>query len=152
MLSFDKNNILINLSAENSDEAIKKIVEVMEQNGYVKNKYYMDVIEREKTFPTGLPTEGVKVAIPHANSDAVVSSGVAIALLDKPVVFKNMANPDEKIDVEMVFLLANANVSEQVKDIQALMSCFSDVGTLLKIRNSATPEEILNTIKKITVN
>lgn len=152
MLNFDERNIIVNLQAEDSKEAIEKLVRLMDKNGYVKKEYYNNVVAREQEFPTGLPTESVRVAIPHANSDAIISSGIAVALLQKPVIFNNMANPDEEINVEIVFLIANADKSEQAKDLQSLMKCFSDGETLSKIYSSTTPYEVVEVLKKFQSN
>ncbi|GAA0182070.1 PTS sugar transporter subunit IIA [Clostridium sediminicola] len=148
MLNFDERNVIVNLQADDSKEVIKKLVERMEINGNVKKEYYDACLEREKQFPTGLPTEGIRVAIPHASSESIILSGVAVALLEKPVIFNNMANPEEKIDVEIVFLIANANESEQAKDLQTLMECFSDKEALLKIYSATTPYEVVRILKK----
>lgn len=152
MLKFDEKNIIINLQAEDRREVIEKLVKLMELNGNVKKEYYDDVMAREKQFPTGLPTEGVKVAIPHANSEAIVSSGVAVALLEKPVIFNNMGKPEEEIDTHIVFLIANANKSEQAKDLQILMECFSDEEALSKIHSSTTPYEVVKVLKEFKTN
>jgi mannitol/fructose-specific phosphotransferase system IIA component (Ntr-type) len=54
--------------------------------------------------------------------------------------------------VEMIFLIANAQASEQVKVIQALVNCFSDGQTLLKIRSSTTHDEIVEILKESAIN
>lgn len=152
LLNFDERNVIVNLQADDSEEVIKKLVELMDINGNVNKEYYDAVLEREKQFPTGLPTEGVRVAIPHASSEAIILSGVAVALLEKPVIFNNMANPEEEIDVELVFLIANANESEQARDLQALMQCFSDKEALSKIYSATTPYEVVEVLKKFQTN
>ena len=38
------------------DEAVLKLAQLLEAGGYVKDTFGQAVLEREKVFPTGLPT------------------------------------------------------------------------------------------------
>ena len=57
--------IELTLEAEDFEDAIKKIGEDAYRKGYVKEGFADAVIKREKLYPTALPTEVLKVAIPH---------------------------------------------------------------------------------------
>jgi len=58
--------------------------------GYVSEEFAEDVWEREKIFPTGLPTQPFGVAIPHADPDHVKQSAVCLGILNSPVFFNQM--------------------------------------------------------------
>lgn len=148
MILHDSANILLDLEVNNKVEVLEEIVKVMYKNGYIKKGYLNDVLEREEIFPTGLPTEGVKIAIPHASSNSIVKSGVGVAVLRKPVVFNNMVEPEEELEVEIVFLLANMDKNEQVKELQKLMDFFSEGDTLLKIKKASSVNEIVDILNK----
>ncbi len=66
--------ILLGVDATDREDAIRQLGKVMFDKGYVKDTYVDAVITREKSFPTGLPTEEVKVAIPHTDTTHVNSS------------------------------------------------------------------------------
>ena len=60
------------------------------------------LLEREKEYPTGLPT-GVPIAIPHIH-DGCLRSFFSMAVLDTPVAFGCMGDPDETVETRLVFL------------------------------------------------
>lgn len=136
-----KENIIVGLEADNKEDAIRKISELLTKNGHIKMAYSDDVIKREKEYPTGLPTEGVKIAIPHATSDAIIDSTIAFATLKSPVVFQNMGDESESLDVEMIFLIANSAAAEQTVILQSLMINFSDEDVLMKLKNVQSVDE-----------
>lgn len=149
MITLDENHILLKLHADNKEDAIKEIVAHMVQTGHVSEKYYNDVMEREAVYPTGLPTDDVGVAIPHANSSHVLKPGVGLAVLEAPVPFGNMADPKEKIDVKIIFLLANKSASDQLEDLQRFMKLFSLKDMLLDISNAVRKKDIVDMISNI---
>jgi PTS system galactitol-specific IIA component len=149
MIEFDKELILLHEKAKDRDEIIGRLAGRMQKCGYIGPDYFPAVLEREKAYPTGVPTDGVKVAIPHAFSGAVYKTGMALAVLDEPVKFRNMADPDEELDVEMVFLMANASGSdEHVDALQELMNCFSRADFLKDLRAAETPGQAASILAK----
>jgi len=143
MLHIDEKNIRLGLIAEDRDDCIRKICAVMAGNGYVGGDYADAVIEREKMYPTGLPTEGTIVAIPHAAEGEVLRTGVGIAVLESPVGFYNIADPEELLMAEVVFVLANFEPGKQLDDLRSLMECLSEPEMLKGIRYAACASEIV---------
>ncbi|MBR5559338.1 MAG: PTS sugar transporter subunit IIA [Oscillospiraceae bacterium] len=144
MLELDKRNVILGLEASDRDDCIRKIVAHMAENGYVGLDYADAVIERENKYPTGLPTEGVVTAIPHANCGTVHITGMALAVLTHPVGFYNMADSSELLKPEIVCVIANTDASQQLSTLRQLMTCFSEEELLLKIKAAATAEEIID--------
>lgn len=143
MLELDKKNVIIGLEAQDRDDCIRKIVAHMAENGYVGLDYADAVIERENKYPTGLPTEGVVTAIPHANCGTVHITGMALAVLTRPVGFYNMADSSELLQAEIVCVIANTDANQQLSTLRQLMTCFSEEELLLKIKAAQTAEEII---------
>ncbi len=139
-------NIIIGLQAKDRNEAIMKLVEKLEANGHIHKSYYDDVIKREDSYPTGLPTEGVNIAIPHAKSDAIISSTIGFAVLETPVVFNNMADDSEALDVKIIFLIANSASAEQTVILQELMEKFSDEDILIALSKADTSKKVMELI------
>ncbi len=134
--------IVINMKAKDSNEAIGKLAQVLYKNAFVKESYIKAVQDREKNFPTGLPTEGVGVAIPHTDVEHVNTPAMAIAVLEEPVTFKMMGMIEEKVKVQILFMLAIKESKTQIKLLQRLMNVFEDREILEKIHKSTTPGEI----------
>lgn len=144
MIVLNRENILLDVEAADWQTVIRKAVSCLAENGYVEPRYADDVIAREREYPTGLPTEEVITALPHANSDAVRKTGVCVIRLAKPVAFRNMGDPDEILQAELVFVLANAaGADAHLEDLQELMDCFSRVGFLRDLKNAADQDELI---------
>jgi galactitol PTS system EIIA component len=147
VLAFHPFLINARLQALDSRDAICQLTEILRTEGFVTAKYVEAVLAREEEYPTGLPTEGVKIAIPHAGVEEVLRSGIAVGILEQEVMFKNMADPDEELAVKIIFLLANNNSGEQAKIMQALTSLFADakgLEILITLDDSHQVAEALN--------
>ncbi len=144
MIVADRNLIFLHQEAASREEIIGRLAFAMQAMGYIGPSYEKAVLEREKEFPTGLPCEEVYVAIPHAFSGDVMKTGVAAAVLDKPVDFVNMGDAEEVLPCEMVFLMCNAEGSDShIDDLQELMVMFSEPELLKKLKNAETVDEFV---------
>ena len=141
--------IFIDLDCNSSEELIKYMSDQMMNAGKVKETYCNAVLERELIYPTGLNTGDIKVAIPHTDPVHVNSAGISVATLKKSVEFKNMEDPNQNIDVDLVFMLAVANPEAQVPLLVKLMGVFSDKELLKKIKDSKTKQEIKQILEKL---
>ena len=136
--------ILTNLDFNNSSEIIKELSLLLEKGDYVKDTFCQAVIKREKEFPTALLSKDVKVAIPHTDSEFVNKSAIAIAVLSKPIIFRQMDDPNQEINVDIVFLLAIKNSKQQLKVVQKMIELFQKPGLLLKMKTYKSSEKIQN--------
>ena len=79
------------------------------------------VIEREKEYPTGLRLDGaINVALAHADIIHVHKNGFALAILEEPIEFHEMANPEGLVPVHIVFVMAAASPKAIMGFIQKL--------------------------------
>lgn len=134
--------IITPLQAENSTEAIQILGERLHLGGFVKDTFVKAVLEREKTFATGLPTPKIQVAIPHADIEHVLRSALAIGVLEEPVPFGEMGNPNSVVDVKIVCMLAVTQSETLVSLLQQLVGIFQDVEVLKSIVEAADAAEI----------
>lgn len=142
MLILDTETILLDCEASSREEAIRLAAGLLRQQGCIGEQYAEDVLAREADYPTGLPCDEAFVAIPHALSSDVKRTGVGVLRLKTPVPFCNMANDEETLPVELVFLLANASDGgSHLDDLQELMDCFSRVGLLEDLKKAQTPRQ-----------
>ena len=149
MLTVTEENILVNLKAENKEEVIRILVDLLVKNGYVKPEYYNILISREEQYPTGLPTKGIQVAIPHGISEgSVLKPAVAMATLAHNVTFRNMADEKEELSVGIVFLFGLPGEHELAEDLSRVMSIFSESELLTRVYAAKTGNEIMEIINK----
>lgn len=135
--------IFIDVEAKDRGEAIEKIAKELYRREYVKESYINAILDREKVFPTGLPTEEVGIAIPHTDAIHVNKSAMAIGVLKNPVIFQMMGMPEENVNVNIIFMMALNEPKGQIEMLQKLMSIFQNKSLLLKMRQAKTKEEIM---------
>jgi PTS system galactitol-specific IIA component len=121
------------MEADSAPEVITELSRLLFERGYVKSSYANAAIEREKEYPTGLPTKGCGTAIPHADIEHTIKPGIAVATLQKPVKFGQLGDASTQIDVSLVFLLSVTKPKVQVYLLQALVEVYKDEKLLCKL-------------------
>jgi len=147
----DLDLVLLDMEARTWRDVIHSLGKLMMDKNYVKDSYINAVIEREEELPTGLNIGNFYVAIPHTDSNHVNKASIAIATLKYPVEFSEMVNPDGKINVELVFLLAVKDPKKQVTLLKSLMAVFKNKGLLIEIKNAKDKSEVARLLKDIII-
>ncbi len=138
-----KELLLLHPEVSDGETTIRRLVDSMTKAGFVDGRFAEDVLLREKTFPTGLPTVPLAIAMPHADPDYVHGSAVGVAVLDSPVKFGQMGT-DGSIQVEahLVFLLAIKEREKQVTLIGELMGLVQTPSLLESLRDATSVDEV----------
>ena len=127
-----------------SVDTIKALGKVLEENAYIDKSYIDSVVEREENFPTGLVLANAGIAIPHASpNNNVLKNGIAAARLKYPVEFACMEDPDKKVAVNMVFMLALARSTEHLEILKKLFIAFQNEDLVNNLLNSKNKIEFL---------
>jgi len=71
-----------------------------------------------------------------------------VAVLHEPVTFQNMADPDEGLDVRLVFMLANRDPEEQIQTLRNLAVLFGQPEKLDELRNQTTLPEVESWLRR----
>lgn len=144
MRALEKELIFLKVPADTKEEAIGLAVKKMEALGYVGKDYLGEVLKRERAYPTGLPSEGVCTAVPHAFCETVKKTCVAVIQLQKTVEFYSMEDGKTSLPVGLVFVMANAGGgAEHLEDLQELMGIFSRKQLLLDLKEADSREEFM---------
>jgi len=129
-----KEHILVGVEAADAQDAIQQLTVPLVESGHVTVEFAMDVWKREVTFPTGLPTQPLAVAIPHADPDHVNRSAVCVGVLKAPVRFAQMGTDgDTVLEVRIIFLLAIKEKEKQVDMIQQLITLIQSPSLLERL-------------------
>jgi len=142
MLEFNESLVACNLESPDSLTVINHLAGKLSELGLVSQDYGRLTYERELEHPTGLPTKPFCIAFPHADATGVHRSALAVALLKKPVIFKNMADPDENLEVYIVLMLANKSPEEQIQTLRNLAMLFGEPEKLSELRDQSNPQEV----------
>ncbi len=135
--------VFIDLDASSSEESIRKMSKFLREAGYVKASFEDAVLSREEMFPTGLPTPEIGVAIPHTDPEHVIHPTIAIAILKKPVEFKQMGYPEISVLVKVVCMLV-FHQTRYVELLSQLVEIIQDSEFLKNICSEKNPSTISN--------
>ena len=135
MLKLKKSFVAVDLEAADAETVIQGLADRLHAGGMVKKSYGTAAIEREINHATGLPTKPFPIAFPHADAEGVLQSALAVAILAEPVIFKNMADPEEDLAVELVIMMANNSPEEQIETLRNLAEIFGEPEALSALRN-----------------
>jgi len=122
-----------------SEDAIRVLAEELYQHGYVKDAFKEAVLTRERSFPTGIPTE-IPVALPHADAEYCERPAIALGLLSEPVSFGLMGGEDgETVETRLVFMISLPDPKGQMVMIQRLVKLFREKDCLVGLHNTESP-------------
>lgn len=141
--------IFMDLEAEDSEGLLRRLAARAMEKGYVKEGYADAVLERERLYPTALPTEVLKVAVPHAMDRGLVNSPViVVATLKTPVPFKEMGEGVRDVMVDVVFMLAVCGSKDQLTILQKIVGMFSDREAMSAVKAARDSAELIRVLKE----
>jgi len=138
VLEFNESLIAFDLQVKEAKEVIDLLADSMHAQGLVAADYGVQTWAREMDHPTGLPTTPFCIAFPHADAEGVNRSALGVAVMRQPVKFQNMADPDEGLDVMIVFMLANRDPEEQIQTLRNLALLFGQPEKLVELRDQTS--------------
>jgi PTS system enzyme IIBC component len=149
---FDK-NLVFCLQADNQEHLFNQVANLLEERKIVTPSYRTALIEREKSFPTGLDMEFLgkdlpNVAIPHTDIEHNLAEKVVVVRLNQTVTFHNMIAPDKEVEVSLLFFIINNSSSSQTNILAQLMDFFTKNGNLDNLSKLANEDELYDYITK----
>lgn len=142
-MRLDESTILLDINATDKESVLKQMSDNLVREGLVKTSFVDAIIARENEYPTGLPTAGVAVAIPHTDVEHVNEKTISIGRLKEPVPFGMMGGDlSEQVQVKVVFMLAMKEAHAQLTLLQQLMQLFQNESKLMQIVNASSKEEV----------
>ncbi|WP_289891085.1 PTS sugar transporter subunit IIA [Virgibacillus pantothenticus] len=144
----DESVILTDIEAKTKEQALEIVAQNLVDLNLVKKSFIPAIIQREAEYPTGLPTNGVSVAIPHTDVKHVKTKTISLAILKHPVDFFIMGDGSNTTPVQLIFMLAMNEPNSQLTLLQKLMQIFQDEKTLTYIVSQKNKTDIKNLLKK----
>ncbi|XKR49389.1 PTS sugar transporter subunit IIA [Enterococcus faecalis] len=137
-----------NVQAKTDSEVLAFLASEMYKKNYVKEEYIQAIQEREKEYPTGLPSTPPGIAIPHANYEMVNKTTLAIATLKDPILFHNMENNNEQLPIQIVIMMAIGEPHGQVEMLQKIVGIIQDEPLRQEMIRAGNDTELLELLKK----
>lgn len=138
MSFLDEEIVELNVSIDDTDQAIRKSGELLKEKGYVTDEYVEAMVESyHKNGPYFVIAPSI--ALTHARpEDGVNQSAVSLLTLDTPLVFGHEQNDP----VSLIFGLAAASGDEHLKTIQKIVKLLENNENVEKLKNAKTYQEI----------
>ncbi|MBH0109551.1 PTS sugar transporter subunit IIA [Salinibacterium sp. NG22] len=131
----------VGLRANSSAEVLTAFATQALAVGAVHPTYEVALLERESAYPTGLPTV-IPVAIPHADVEHAIESGLGIAMLAEPVHFGEMGGADSTVAARVAVLILVTEPHAQTEMLTQLIAVFQLDGWHEALSAATTPEEL----------
>lgn len=134
---------LVDLSVDGATEAdvFQVVTAKLLEEGMVNDNYLDGIINREEQFPTGLVTQHLNIALPHADPEFVEEAFVFICRLNTPVTCKQMGD-NREMDVQNLFFLGIKDGKNQVGLLQVFMNLFMDEEFVQQFLSIDCPDEM----------
>lgn len=117
--------VLAHLDVSDAEDALRSLAGRLLDAGAVTVDFPVALRARERTYPTGLPTP-IPTAIPHADPEHVVTPGLALATLARPVPFGEMGAVGSTVAVRLVAMPLLTDAREHLAALQRLMGLLRD--------------------------
>lgn len=129
---FDRKITMFDCHAADRDDALRILSEKFVEAGVVEDNFLEGLLKREQSFPTGLILDNrdYGVAIPHTDPEYVKETQLGFMRLDKPVIFRFMADAETEVPVKLIFMMAIKEAHGQVEMLSKLMDIFCDDAAL----------------------
>ena len=133
--------VLAHLDVADSEDVLRSLAGRLLDAGAVTVDFPEALRARERTYPTGLPTP-VPTAIPHADPEHVLTPGLALATLARPVPFGEMGTRDGTVDVRLVAMPLLTDAREHLEALQRLMGLLSDEAAVQDLLDATDDQQL----------
>lgn len=144
---YNKELVFFDVDASNDIDIITFLSGELKKTGKIKDNFTEEVVKREKEYPTGIECGEINISVPHADYHLVNESSIAIAILKHPVKFRKMDNPEEKINVSIVIMLAIDQPHAHIDILKKVFTFIQNQELLKEIVNNNNHEIALKTIE-----
>lgn len=132
----------VGLEADSRNDLLLRLANEFLAEGLVKPSFPQAILEREASYPTGLPAIAFDIAIPHCAASNVNETSMAVATLAHPIEFQQMGSAEITLHPQAVFMLAIKDPNKQLEMLQKIMGVIQDKELLEGIRASKSPDEL----------
>lgn len=145
----DEDLIKLGIDLPDWEAAVGYGSELLQRKGYVKEGYKERLIEREKTYPTGLQGKSIGIAVPHTSADYTIRPSICILIPIRPVRFHAMGEKDLTVDVQLIIQLAIEGDGMQLKLLRSIMQLLRDDEMLQRLLKSRDKKELLELLTPV---
>ena len=142
------NDIFVDMSFNSRDEFFNFITKHLRDENKIKSNFKNNILERENSFPTGLDTGKIGVALPHTDYKYSNTNQLVITTLADPLSFQRMDDPDRVIRVSIIILILFDKPEKQPTILKKIMEVIQNQKILQQIKDQNSAENVLKILKK----
>ncbi len=137
-------NIKITKNAVTWKAAIFEAGKILYDNGYIKEKYIFEMIEKIKELGLYMMI-GEAIILPHADiGENVIKTGISYLQLIEPIKI------GDEMEIKHIFALASCDKNEHIKGLLELKKNIDENNLKEILEKCSTSEEIFNIIENIS--
>lgn len=138
---FDKELIFIDYPYTSKKLIIDNLCLKLVKKGCIEDDYGQEVQNREEAYTTEI---GKGVAIPHSKPEYVVQSKIAVAVLQKPIQWK-----EEQVDIIFLVAISNNNLKWSMEMLRNFYKEIDSDKFLNELRKSKDKNRVIKLLNKI---
>jgi len=139
--------IFLNIDAEDRVDLYQQVANKLLVLGYVKDSYELALNNREDEFPTGIVSDYISIALPHANPENINKPFVCVVTTKKPVQLLQMGYNTEE-QAKTFFFLGITHPDDQLMLLQQFMALIQDQEFVETFNNISDSSEMFNYLAK----
>lgn len=140
---FDKKLIFLNVAASERNDLYQQVSDKLEKLGFVHDSFSQALIKREDEFPTGVITQYLPIALPHANPENVKKPFIAVVQTKDNIHVQQMGTNDAEKTRNFFFLgIVKETQDLQVKLLQRFMQLMNDQGFVIDFKKISTAKDM----------
>ncbi|MBG1273994.1 PTS sugar transporter subunit IIA [Lactobacillus paracasei subsp. paracasei] len=131
-----ESDIFIDQEFQDEQEYFEVVTQHLLKEGKVKAIFLESILQRERSYPTGLDTGEIKVAIPHTDYTNANTTQLVVTTFKSPVGFHQMDDPDYVIPVNVAIMILFNNPEKQPQMLKYIMGIVQSQENLHEIINT----------------
>lgn len=141
-ISFDS-SLVVRIPGEGlTTEGVERaLAGELERQGYAKDGFTNAILEREREYPTALDMGGMNVAMPHCDPSNVNKPAICMGVLEHPVSWRRMDDPESTCEVSLVCMLALTEAHAHLEMLQKVIALVQNQELIERIVAAASAEE-----------
>jgi len=134
-------NILVDMQARRSLDAIRELVHLLEDEEAVLDpkRFLADLINREKQTPTGI---GKGIAVPHVHEDSITRQLLAVGISREGIDFN--AVDGEPVRIVALFATPRKHQKQHLELLAALSRLLQHEAVRESLTQAAEPVEVID--------
>lgn len=145
---FDASDVFVQMEFNTKQDFFEFITNHLQKENKIKEGFKDSLLNREKSFPTGLVTETMGIAIPHTEYEYSNTNQIVITTLKQPLEFKRMDDPTENVDVSIILLILFDKPEKQPEILKQIMTTIQDKSFLDELLQQENVDNVLKLLKK----